>query len=283
MRPAPPAYGGKPQAATLQRAEATFAPQARVQRPPPPSQAIAEELVPRPGGGFHVRSTQRQTLSPPSGTFNFVRVHGETPRARTVLISPKLAHAQLAGGRPVVYAGTARFEQGEMAWWSNYSGTYQPIAAFRAQAGLPEDKFVPWQKLQMGGTAMQRGMFGERRAATPQREPDPPGKVPTLGPVPPRPATPAARPAATTRKATGPAGGGRPAAPSGAGNSTGSASAARPAGPAGAARSAGPPGAGKPAGPVGAGKPAGPSSGGKPAGPAGQSSRGTVGSGGSKR
>jgi hypothetical protein len=96
-------------------------------------------------------------------------------------------------------------------------------------------------------------------------------------------ATPAARPAATTGNATGPAGGGRPAAPSGAGNSTGSASAARPAGPAGAARSAGPPGAGKPAGPVGAGKPAGPSSGGKPAGPAGQSSRGTVGSGGSKR
>ena len=50
-----------------------------------------------------------------------------------------------------------------MAWWSNYSGTYQPIAAFRAQAGLPEDKFVPWQKLQMGGVAMQRGTFTERR------------------------------------------------------------------------------------------------------------------------
>lgn len=56
-----------------------------------------------------------------------------------------------------------------MTWWSNYSGTYQPIAAFRAQAGLPEDKFVPWQKLQMGGIAMQRGMFLERRAAVPNR------------------------------------------------------------------------------------------------------------------
>jgi hypothetical protein len=114
-----------------------------------------------------VRSAQRQTLSPPSGTFNFVRVQGETPRARQVLVSAKLAHAQLAGGRPVIYAGTVRFDRGEMAWWSNYSGTYQPIAAFRAQASLPEDKFVPWQRLQMGGVAMQRGTFIERRAAEP--------------------------------------------------------------------------------------------------------------------
>ena len=58
-----------------------------------------------------------------------------------------------------------------MAWWSNYSGTYQPIAAFRAQAGLPEDKFVPWQKLQMGGVAMQRGTFSERRAPGPAAMP----------------------------------------------------------------------------------------------------------------
>jgi hypothetical protein len=114
-----------------------------------------------------VRSAQRHTLSPPSGTFNFVRVQGDTPRARQVLVSVKLAHAQLAGGRPVIYAGTARFDRGEMVWWSNYSGTYQPIAAFRAQAGLPEEKFVSWQRLQMGGVAMQRGTFIERRAAEP--------------------------------------------------------------------------------------------------------------------
>ena len=145
--------------------DALFTPHVRLLRPPAPTDACAEELLPGPGGAFQVRSAQRQTLSPPSGTFNFVRVHGDAPRARPVLVSTKLPHAQLAGGRPVVYAGTARFEQGEMAWWSNYSGTYQPIAAFRAQAGLPEDKFVPWQKLQMGGVAMQRGTFTERRAA----------------------------------------------------------------------------------------------------------------------
>jgi hypothetical protein len=137
-----------------------------VLRPPPP-RAVAEELVARPGSGFQVRSAERQTMWPPTGIFNFVRVHGDTPRSRPLLVSAKLAHAQMTGGRPVVYAGTARFERGEMAWWTNFSGTYQPIAAFRAQAGLPEDKFVPWQKLQMGGTAMQRGVFTERRPARP--------------------------------------------------------------------------------------------------------------------
>ena len=163
--------GGSAQIVQRAGAETVFAPTARVLRPPPPPHAVAEELVPAPGGGFQVRSVQRQTLSPPSGTFNFVRIHGETPRSQPLLVSSKLAHAQLAGGRPVIYAGTAQFERGEMAWWSNYSGSYQPIAAFRGQAGLPEDKFVPWQKLQMSGTAMQRGMFTERRAAVPEPAP----------------------------------------------------------------------------------------------------------------
>jgi len=148
-----------------------FAPHARVLRPPAPPRAVAEELVARPDGKYQVRSAERQTNWPPTGTFNFVRIHGDKPRSRPLLVSAKLAHAQMAGGRPVVYAGTTRFERGQMAWWSNFSGTYQPIAAFRAQAGLPEDKFVPWQKLQMGGTSMQRGMFSERRPAAPAAAP----------------------------------------------------------------------------------------------------------------
>jgi hypothetical protein len=189
-------HGGKLAANTVQRTGGTaavFAPHAHRSLPPPPPQAVSEELVPRPGGGFQVRSAQRHTLSAPSGTFNFVRIHGATPRSQPLLISARLAHAQMAGGRPVVYAGTARFERGEMAWWSNYSGTYQPIAAFRAQAGLPEDKFVPWQKLQMGGTAMQRGVFVERRTTA----------------APERPSTRATETADSGRPATGPAAAGR--------------------------------------------------------------------------
>lgn len=170
-RPVPPPSwpGGKPPARAVQRAgaDALLAPHPRILRAAPPPSAVPEELLARPGGGYQLRSAERSTLSPPTGTFNFVRVYGEAPRSRPLLVSAKLAHAQLAAGRPVVYAGTARFEQGEMAWWSNFSGTYQPIAAFRRQAGLPDDKFVPWQKLQLGGTAMQRGVFSERRAAGP--------------------------------------------------------------------------------------------------------------------
>jgi hypothetical protein len=161
--------GGQARSHAVQRAgtEAVFASHTRVLRVAPPPYAMAEELVAQPGGRYEVRSAERHTFWSPTGTFNFVRIQGDTPRSRPLLVSTKLAHAQMNRGRPVVYAGTARFESGQMAWWSNYSGTYQPIAAFRAQAGLPEDKFVPWQKLQMRGTAMQRGVFSERRAAGP--------------------------------------------------------------------------------------------------------------------
>ena len=99
-----------------------------------------------------------------------------------------------AGG-PCSTPAPPEFERGEMAWWSNYSGTYQPIAAFRAQAGLPEDKFVPWQKLQLGGVAMQRGTFTER-PAVPAAKP-----APASAPI---PAAPAARAAAAGARAGGP-------------------------------------------------------------------------------
>ncbi|MFP4362044.1 MAG: hypothetical protein ACLFTG_15415 [Alphaproteobacteria bacterium] len=103
----------------------------------------------------------------PDGTYNFVRVQGRLPREAPTLVSARLPHARLADGRPVLYAGTAAFAQGRMEWWSNYSGTYQPLAAFRSRAGLPDDKFVPWQELQLGGHAQQRTTFRERRRVPP--------------------------------------------------------------------------------------------------------------------
>lgn len=157
----------RPGAPTIQRSAVarSFEGRQHIVRPPQRADARAEELVLQPGGRFAVRSEQHRTLQPPTGTFNFVRVQGDVPRARPTLISSRLPHAQIAGGRSVVYAGTVHFDGGEMAWWSNYSGTYQPIAAFRAQAGLPDEKFVPWQKLALGGVAMQRGAFRESRPA----------------------------------------------------------------------------------------------------------------------
>jgi hypothetical protein len=171
-------------------AAATFAPIKRVTGRP---QGSAEELVGQPDGTFRVRDAERGTLGQPNGVYNFVRVQGARRDDGSLFVSPRMPHAHLAAGRPVLYAGTARLEAGKLDWWSNYSGTYQPIAEFRAQAKLPVDKFVTWQRLQMSGISMQRGMIGERRAqaAPSQKSPSP---VAAAGP---------AREEAAVRPATG--------------------------------------------------------------------------------
>jgi hypothetical protein len=130
-------------------------------KPAPPG----DELVALGSGAFGARDRERGLITRPDGTYNFVRTQGTRRMDQRLLISAKAGHAQLSQGKPVVYAGTARFSGGALEWWSNFSGHYQPIAAFRGQAQLPEEKFVPWQRLQMGGTAMQRGMFRDRRAS----------------------------------------------------------------------------------------------------------------------
>jgi hypothetical protein len=66
-------------------------------------------------GGFRVRAGEGAPR-PPTGTYNFVQVHGATPSSHPVFVSSRLTHAQLAQGKPVVYAGTAKFEKGAMQW-----------------------------------------------------------------------------------------------------------------------------------------------------------------------
>jgi len=126
--------------------------------------ARGDELVALGADTFRARSADRGLLTRPNGTYNFVRTEGTRRIDQRTLISAKSGHVQLSGGSPVLYAGTVHFKSGALDWWSNYSGHYQPIAAFREQAQLPADKFVPWQQLQMGGIAMQRGLFRDRRA-----------------------------------------------------------------------------------------------------------------------
>ncbi|MFM2042401.1 MAG: hypothetical protein RLY86_977 [Pseudomonadota bacterium] len=136
-----------------------------------------EELVPAGDDLFQIRQAERGVMVRPDGTYNFVRVVGETRNAARTLVSAKAGHAAIAGGHPVLFAGTARFSNGTLDWWSNYSGTYQPNAAFRSQAGLPDERFTPWQQLQMGGIGLQRGTFLDRRAATSPQQPEPPTKA----------------------------------------------------------------------------------------------------------
>ncbi len=120
--------GGKAPAHTVQRAAtgvgagALFTPHARGLRAPPPPRAVAEELVARPGGGFQVRSDQRQHDVAADRDLQLCPRPWRHP-ARPAAARQRQARAcPDERGRPIVYAGTARFDRGDMAWWSNYSG-----------------------------------------------------------------------------------------------------------------------------------------------------------------
>lgn len=161
--PPPPAHAAR--TATGVQPSRSF--EANTRRHPAESRRLhVDELVSTAGGAFQARDPERHVLSRPSGVYNFVRVEGATRNQAATFISARAPHATLAAGRPVLYAGTASFNSGSLAWWSNYSGTYQPNAEFNRQAALPTDKFVPWQKLQMGGIGLQRGMLSDHRATT---------------------------------------------------------------------------------------------------------------------
>lgn len=149
--------------------------------------SAGEELVSAGNAIFQLRQPDRGVMVRPNGTYNFVRVAGETRAQSQTLVSAKAGHAAIAGGRPVLYAGTVRFDNGALDWWSNYSGTYQPIAAFRGQANLPEDRFTPWQRLQMGGVGMQRNTFRDQRRTL---EPEKPKAAEPAKPAIPTPVKP---------------------------------------------------------------------------------------------
>ena len=123
------------------------------------------EMVARPDGAFHLRAPDSGLMRPADGIYNFVRVQGALRNHTPLFVSARAGHAALAQGQPVLYAGTLSVQQGRLSWWSNYSGTYQPSPHFRTQARLPDDRFMPWQKLQMGGIGLQRGMLSDHRPA----------------------------------------------------------------------------------------------------------------------
>jgi hypothetical protein len=75
----------------------------------------------------------------PNACFVFVTtMNGET------LMHQRFRHPSLSSGKPVLYAGEAYFNNGDLQWWSNGSGNYRPDAAHAAQAGLPMDHFYPY-------------------------------------------------------------------------------------------------------------------------------------------
>jgi hypothetical protein len=81
----------------------------------------------------------------PNSRYIFVRMaDGDT------LMHPVYRHPALAEGRPVHYAGEVHFDNGRLLWWSNGSGNYRPDAEHAEQAGLPIDRFFPWDQVMKG-------------------------------------------------------------------------------------------------------------------------------------
>lgn len=81
----------------------------------------------------------------PNSRFVFVTTtEGET------LMHQRFRHPSLSQGKPVLYAGEAYFNNGNLEWWSNGSGNYRPDAAHAKQAGLPMDHFYSYDAVLKG-------------------------------------------------------------------------------------------------------------------------------------
>jgi hypothetical protein len=81
--------------------------------------------------------------SVPHGEYNYVRMmDGQTRIGHQV--DGSNAHGQVAGqAMDIAYAGTVKFNQGKLEYFSNVSGTYQPPADLSHQAGFGKDaKFM---------------------------------------------------------------------------------------------------------------------------------------------
>ena len=97
------------------------------------------------------RGTERAQYVPNSRMV-FVRTTGGE-----MLMHPRYRHPSIANGRPVLYAGEAKFDNGKLTWWSNGSGNYRPDAAHAVQAGLPMDQFYTCEDILKGVHERPRG------------------------------------------------------------------------------------------------------------------------------
>lgn len=87
----------------------------------------------------------------PNMKYNFVRT-----REGQTLLHNRYRHPSLAEGQQVLYAGEVFFNNGNLEWWSNGSGHYQPDADGAEQANLPMDSFYSYQQIIRGEHTRKR-------------------------------------------------------------------------------------------------------------------------------
>jgi hypothetical protein len=94
---------------------------------------------------YRLHKVHSHGVNVPNQQYNFVRTgEGE------MLLHSRYRHPSIAEGKRVLYAGEIFFNNGQLQWWSNGSGHYQPDTDSAEQANLPMESFFSYQQIIKG-------------------------------------------------------------------------------------------------------------------------------------
>jgi len=96
-------------------------------------------------GQYRLHRQHSHGVNVPNQQYNFVRT-----REGEMLLHNRYRHPSIAEGKQVLYAGEVFFNNGQLQWWSNGSGHYQPFPEDAEQASLPMDQFYSYQQIIKG-------------------------------------------------------------------------------------------------------------------------------------
>lgn len=94
---------------------------------------------------YRLHKVNSHGVNVPNQQYNFVRT-----REGEMLLHSRYRHPSIAEGKQVLYAGEIFFNNGQLQWWSNGSGHYQPFVDDAEQANLPMDSFFSYQQIIKG-------------------------------------------------------------------------------------------------------------------------------------
>lgn len=103
-------------------------------------------------GQYRLHRVNSHGVNVPNLQYNFVRT-----REGEMLLHNRYRHPSIAEGKQVLYAGEVFFNNGQLQWWSNGSGHYQPYAEDAEQANLPMDQFYSYQQVIKGEHKRKKG------------------------------------------------------------------------------------------------------------------------------
>jgi hypothetical protein len=101
---------------------------------------------------YRLHKVHSHGVNVPNQQYNFVRTS-----SGDMLLHSRYRHPSIAEGKQVLYAGEIFFNNGQLQWWSNGSGHYQPDRDSAEQANLPMDYFFSYQQIIKGEHTRKRG------------------------------------------------------------------------------------------------------------------------------